>query len=153
MKIHIDKNPYQCNSCDKAFINTYDLKIHIKQHSDEKPYQNRDKVYLGGQCNKKVTSTGNDYQIYFNNLFIKLKLPLQCGRTVTSNGNCFYDSVIALLEDPNISLGITSPAKDITNYRELCLFSTKIANYTLIIIVYILRFQTLNIQKNNIQTL
>ena len=83
MKIHTDKNPYQCNSCDKAFINTYDLKIHIKQHSHEKPYQNRDKVYLGGQCDKKVTSTGNDYQIYFNNLFIKLKLPLQCGRTVT----------------------------------------------------------------------
>ena len=96
MKIHIERKPYQCNSCDKDFLNTYDLKIHMKQHSDEKPYQNRAKVYLGSQCDKKLTSTENYYQNYFNNLFIKLKLPLQCGRTVTSNGNCFYDSVIAV---------------------------------------------------------
>ena len=166
MMMHTVDNSYKYSFCEIAFLHTSAIKIHMKVHLELKQYQcnssdnNTDltytgnKVYLKSQCEKKLKSTtGNNYQIHFNNLFIELKLPLQCGRTVTSNGNCFYDSVIALLEDPNISLGITSPAKDITNYRELCLFSTKIANYTLIIIVYILRFQTLNIQKNNIQTL
>ena len=38
MEIYIEKKLYQCNYCDKAFLNTYDLKIHMNLHSDEKPY-------------------------------------------------------------------------------------------------------------------
>ena len=61
MKVHLELKQYQCNSSDNNTDLTY----------------TGNKVYLKSQCEKKLKSTtGNNYQIHFNNLFIELKLPL-----------------------------------------------------------------------------
>ena len=89
MMMHTVDNSYKYSFCEIAFLHTSAIKIHMKVHLELKQYQcnssdnNTDltytgnKVYLKSQCEKKLKSTtGNNYQIHFNNLFIELKLPL-----------------------------------------------------------------------------
>ena len=54
-----------------------------------------------------------------NDMLLGLGLPLECGRIVTTNGSCFYDSVLALLEDTEIKQSISSCARNITTFQEL----------------------------------
>ena len=81
MNLHSDEKPYQCYSCNKVFSND-NLNLKHVINSEEKQYQchdcynntdlthTGDKVYLGSECRKKLTSSGNNYQFFFNNLFM-----------------------------------------------------------------------------------
>ena len=110
------ENPYQCSDCNKASSNNTDM-IHI----GERPYINNDfdKKKSGSHCDKKLKTKTNIYQITINNLLLCLDLPLKCGRVVNTSGSCFYDTVLALLEDPEIKQNISSHAKHITNIQDL----------------------------------
>ena len=100
MIVHTGENRYKCSFCEKVFLHTSALKSHMKIHIEN-------------------TSKTNTFWIEINKCLVKLRLPYQCGRIVSTDGNCFYDSVFAFLEDPNIRRGINSRAKHITNYKDL----------------------------------
>ena len=126
MIIQTGENKYKCSFCEKVFLYTSALKIHMKIHKENKPCENytnvihsTKKVFLASQCDKEITSETNIFRIEINKFLVKLKLPFQCGRIVSTDGNCFYDSVLALLEDPKVSRGINLRAKNITNYKDL----------------------------------
>ena len=38
----------------------------------------------------------------FNNILERLGQPFECGREVATNGNCFFDSSLAVAEDPKV---------------------------------------------------
>ena len=50
-KIHTGIKPYQCNQCDKAYIEKGKLLIHQRIHTGIKPYQ-------CNQCDKAFTQNG-----------------------------------------------------------------------------------------------
>ena len=100
MIVHTGENKYKCSFCEKVFLHTSALKSHRKIHIEN-------------------TSKTNTFRIEINKYLVKLGLPYQCGRIVRTDGNCFYDSVFAFLEDPKIRRGINSRAKHITNYKDL----------------------------------
>ena len=53
-------------------------------------------------------------------LLIRLKkLPFELGRVVDAFGNCWFDSVMALLEIPELRVGLAEWAKDIETYQVL----------------------------------
>ena len=39
MRIHTDEKPYECDVCDKAFRESGTLKKHMRIHTNEKPYE------------------------------------------------------------------------------------------------------------------
>ena len=49
MIIHTGDKPYQCSICDKVFVTSNELQIHMKIHYGQKK-RNRRSVY---QCNKE----------------------------------------------------------------------------------------------------
>ena len=52
-----------------------------------------------------------------NNFLQRLGLNLECAREVATNGNCFYDSVVAVAEDPRIRTTLSQDAQHILTGR------------------------------------
>ena len=52
-------------------------------------------------------------------MLISLDKPLECGKVVTTDGSCFYDSVLANLEEPEIRQSIASHVRNITSIQDL----------------------------------
>ena len=144
-KLHTDERPYQCCTCNRVFSNKNNSFSHVVTYSEYKPFQcsdcdkafsnNTEQIHIREKpyiCNnndvlsslfvKAFKTKTTNYQVTINSLLINLGLPLECGRVVTTDGNCFYDSVLALLENPNINKRIAFHAKhiaDIRKYRDL----------------------------------
>ena len=62
---------------------------------------------------------GNDWRREMHQVLDRLGLPFICRRDVAADGDCFYDSVLALLEDPEIQKNIAGRAKGITSITML----------------------------------
>ena len=39
MRIHTNEKPYECDVCEKRFIESGALKRHVRIHTNEKPYE------------------------------------------------------------------------------------------------------------------
>ena len=48
-----------------------------------------------------------------------MNLPLECSRVVNTDGRCFYDYVIAIIEDPVIKQSDTFNARNINSIQNL----------------------------------
>ena len=136
MKTHMGEKPFYCNYCDKAFSIKSDLEKHMKTHMGEKPFYCNycDKsfsiksdlekhlsahTYTNNQCDKQCIAKNNQFRVTINNLLLCLNLPLECGRIVNTDGSCFYDSVIAIIEDPVINQSDTFNARNINSIQNL----------------------------------
>ena len=140
-KLHNYERPYQCSTCNRVFSNSNNSFSHVVTYSEyksvqcsdcdktfsnnteqihigEKPYIHNNNDFSSSPFVTALKTKTNNYQVTINSLLIDLGLPLETGRVVTTNGNCFYDSVLALLEDPNINKSIASHAKHIADIRE-----------------------------------
>ena len=61
----------------------------------------------------------HDFQVEMNKLLKDSGLQVVCSRRVATNGDCFYDTVLALLEDGAIRQNIAFRAKDIHTVEDL----------------------------------
>ena len=76
-------------------------------------------TYKESNCDNGVTHEINLFRVTINNMLISLDMPLECGRVVTTDGSCFYDSVLANLEEPEIRQSIASHVRTITPIQDL----------------------------------
>ena len=151
MGMHRGDITYQCINCGKAFTNNADLLnhnssscndavsnvecfvSHIGNHTGEKSYQCRycNKIFLNDGAlliheKTHLIAKNIQFRVTINNLLFSLNFPLECGRIVNTDGSCFYDSVIANIEDPVIRQSVAFNAKNITSIQDLRL---SIANF------------------------
>ena len=102
MKTHSGEKQLKCDICDKDFTNERNLLKHVcsrynetflsgndfKKHTRFCNSEERQSI-KGGNTVMSVSSKQNDFRIAVNNFFISLNYPVECGRKVDTNGNCF----------------------------------------------------------------
>ena len=68
----------------------------------------------------------NEFQRRINNNVQRLGQPYECGREVAQNGNCFFDSYLAVAEDPTVRNTLSQEARGIFTIRD---FRLALANF------------------------
>ena len=59
----------------------------------------------------------NHHQVAVNSLLIELGLPLELGRRVDDTGDCYFDALLAQLQDPRIKATIHPMFREITTIQ------------------------------------
>ena len=66
-----------------------------------------------------LIAINNQFRDNINKLLLSMNLPLECGRVVNTSGSCFYDSVLANIENPVIKQSIAFNARNVTSIQDL----------------------------------
>ena len=128
MDLQKGEKPILCEICDKTFSNESYLSDHMAIHRDnnsenyrynteEEPRPNDNDFARHNYTH--LISINNQFRDNINKLLLSMNLPLECGRVVNTSGSCFYDSVLANIENPVIKQSIAFNARNVTSIQDL----------------------------------